>query len=489
MDHTIAPVLEAVQAYGNRGDVSFTPPGHKQGRGADPRVLAVLGKRAFAADMLVFEGLDDRRSTGQIVERAQDLMADAVRAGQAFFSTGGSSLSIRSALLSVVGNGEKLVVGRNVHKSVVAGMILTGASPVWVEPNFDSTLGLAHSPSVEAYRQRLSEHPDARGVLVTSPTPYGACADLTGIADACHHYSVPLIIDHAWGAHLPFHPELPIWGMDADADICVTSIHKLGTGLEQGAILLQKGDLVDPKLIKTRSDLLNTTSPSMLLYAALDGWRRQMVQHGQTMLDETLALASQARAQIEDIEGLHVHHDEFLGPGRAAEVDPTQIVIDLRGLGITGYQAADWLRDHHHVNLHISDHRRSSALLTLADNQDTLHRLIGALADLADHADRLPRSAPIDIPAPSDLRLEQVCSPRDAYLGPTEQVPLAEAAGRVAAEMLTPYPPGIPVAIPGERLNEAVLNYLSTGLSSKMVISDAFDINLGSVRVIAGTRI
>lgn len=484
MDHSVAPVLEALETYHRKKYIPFTPPGHKQGRGADPRVAAVLGEAVFRSDLLVTDGLDDRRSTGRVLARAQELMADAVHAEHAFFSTCGSSLSVKSAMLSVAGPHQKLLIGRDAHKSVIAGLVLAGIDPVWVEPNYDPDLRLAHPPSAQGFKARFDEHPDARGALVTSPTPYGTCADLSAITEVCHERGLPLIVDEAWGAHLPFHPTLPTWAMDAGADVCVTSVHKMGAGLEQGSVFHLQGDLVDPAVLKARADLLGTTSPSVLIYAALDGWRRQMVQDGWRLLDDALDLARTTRAAIENVDGLHVHDAEFLGPDRAADQDLLQIVIDLTGLGITGFQAADWLRAHERINMHIADHRRVAAQLSYADDLTTASQLVEALAELSRKAEGLERAPHVAVPSPERLRLEQAMPPRDAFFGETEQVPVDQAAGRIAAEMLTPYPPGIPAALPGERLNSDVLDYLRSGVRAGMVVPDAVDDKLESVRVL-----
>lgn len=488
MDHSETPVLNALAAYHRGGYLPFTPPGHKQGRGVDPRVAAVLGGAVFGSDVLATAGLDDRMSSGGVLRRAQELMADAVGAQNAFFSTCGSSLSVKSAMLSVAGPHEKLLVGRDAHKSVVSGLILAGIRPIWVEPQWDLELRLAHPPSAEAYERCFAEHPDARGALVTSPTPYGTSVDLAAITRVCHERDRPLIVDEAWGAHLPFHPELPTWAMDAGADVCVTSVHKMGGGLEQSSVFHQQGDRIDPDVLSAREDLLGTTSPSVLVYAALDGWRRQMVEQGHDLLRDALALARTVRDEIEAIEGMHVYgqHD-LLGPDRAAEFDPLQLIIDIGALGVTGYSCADWLRDHHGINLHVCDHRRISAQLTYADDQDTVRPLVTALHHLTAEAERgngeLDRAGDIHVPPPHELRLELVHLPRDAFFGPAEQVPIDQAAGRVTAEMLTPYPPGIPVAAPGERLNKAVVDYLRTGVETGMVVPDAADPELKSVRV------
>ncbi|MEU0742995.1 aminotransferase class I/II-fold pyridoxal phosphate-dependent enzyme [Streptomyces sp. NPDC006134] len=483
-DHTRAPVLEALADYRREGRLSFTPPGHKQARGADPAVREVLGDAVFLGDVLATGGLDDRLTRNRVLQRAQELMADAVHADHTFFSTCGSSLSVKAAMLAVAGPHEKLLVGRDAHKSVVSGLILSGIEPVWVEPRWDPERHLAHPPSAEEYEAAFAAHPDAKGALITSPTPYGACADLRAVAEVCHRRSLPLIVDEAWGAHLPFHPDLPSWAMDAGADICVTSIHKMGSGLEQGSVFHLRGGLVPPKLLGMRADLLGTTSPSALIFAGLDGWRRQMVLRGREIMGATLDLAAEVRAAVEEIDGLHVDgRGDYCGPGGADDFDPLPVVIDLGGLGITGFQAADWLRGHRNLIAHLTDHRRIGTQITLGDDRETAGELLAALKDLARAAPGLAPAPRVEVPSPSGLRMEQAALPRDAFFGPTEDVPLSRAAGRVAAEMITPYPPGIPAVLPGERLTEPVLRYLRGGLEAGMYLPDPSDPALETVRV------
>ncbi|MEU6079383.1 ornithine decarboxylase [Streptomyces sp. NPDC047108] len=485
MDHSEAPVLEALHRYHAAGTLPFTPPGHKQARGTDPEVLKVLGDPVFRSDVLALGGLDDRHASNHILERAEALMADAVRAEHTFLSTCGSSLSVKAAMLAVAGPHETLLVGRDAHKSVVSGLILSGVRPIWVDPEWDTERHIAHPPSAAAFEEALAAHPEARGALVTSPTPYGACADLAGIAEVCHRQHRALIVDEAWGAHLPFCSQLPAWAMDAGADICVTSIHKMGSGLEQGSVFHLQGDLVDPAVLKSRADLLGTTSPSVLVYAGMDGWRRQMVLSGEKLIGGALKLADDVRNEIDAIDGLTVDgREEYVGPGRAADFDPLPVVIDLHRLSISGYQAADWLREHHHVDVHLADHRRISTQLTHADDASTTGPLLRALHELASRAGELPPARPVDLPSPDELRTEQTCLPRDAYFGTVEDVPLDAAAGRVAAEMITPYPPGIPAVLPGERLKEPVLRYLRTGAQAGMMLPDATDQRLDTVRVL-----
>ncbi|GAA4593207.1 ornithine decarboxylase [Planotetraspora phitsanulokensis] len=480
MDQRRTPVLDALVAYRRRGDLSFTPPGHKQGRGVDPRVLEILGRDMFAADVMALNGLDDRLMSQGVLEQAQELMAQAVHADHTFFSTCGSSLSVKSAMLSVAGPGEKLLVARSSHKSVIAGLIISGVHPVWVHPEWDAELGFSYPPSPAAVEAAFKAEPQAKGALIASPTDYGTCADLAGIAEVCRRYDRTFIVDEAWGAHLPFHDDLPAWGMDAGADLCVTSVHKMGNGLEQSSVFHLKGDRVDPAVLKLREDLLGTTSPSSLIYAALDGWRRQMVEHGSELLSRAMELAESTRRAIDGIEGLWTLSNEST---RAYDLDPLKIVIDASELEVDGYHAADWLRNRCNINMALSDHRRVSAQLTVADDAETAGALVDSLRALASTGD-LPPAAHVDLPQPGELELETLMLPRDAFFGRVQQIPAEQAVGRIAAEMVTPYPPGAPAITPGERITAPVLRYLITGLAAGMHIPDASDPTLKTLRVV-----
>ncbi|GAB3195851.1 ornithine decarboxylase [Geodermatophilus arenarius] len=484
MDHSRAPVLEALQEFRRRGDVVYGPPGHKQGRGVDPRVLEVVGADVFRSDVLSLNGLDDRRESQGVVTQAEDLMADAVDADRAFFSTCGSSLSVKSAMISVAGPGETMLVSRNAHKSVVAGLIISGIRPVWVHPHFDAERQLAHPPEPEDVRRALDAHPEAKGMLLITPTDWGTCADVAGVAEVLHGRDLPLIVDEAWGAHLPFHPDLPAWGMDAGADVVVTSVHKMGGAVEQSSVFHLRGDRVDPDVLKQREDLLGTTSSSALVYLTLDGWRRQMVEHGHELLGAAIERAGRVAEAVRGTAGLRLMGREVVGPGMAFDLDPLVLTIDVRELGITGYQAGDWLRAERHVDVGSADACRISARLTHADDDATEATLVEALRALVDGAGSMERPPRVDLPEPRALELENAMTPRDAFFGRVEQVPIAEAAGRVVAEMISPYPPGVPVLAPGERVSQEALDYLTSGVEAGMLVPDAADPTMKSLRVV-----
>lgn len=486
MDQSQAPLLDALAEYHRSERYGFTPPGHRQGRGADERALAVLGKDPFRDDVLASGGLDDRMSRGGFLSRAEDLMAEAVGADSSFFSTCGSSLSVKAAMMAVAGGHEGgLLLSRDAHKSVVAGLIMSGVQPRWITPQWDTERHLSHPPSPEQVRQAWEKYPDSSGALIVSPSPYGTCADVAGIAKVCHERGKPLIVDEAWGAHLPFHEDLPTWAMNAGADVCVVSVHKMGGCFEQGSVFYLQGDLVDPDHLSKCADLLMTTSPNVMVYAALDAWRRQMVQRGHDLLGAALELAGRVRTRIEQIPDVEVLDSELLGHQASHDLDRMQILMDIEATGTSGYQGVDWLREHCRLDLGMSDHRRMLATMSFADDTHTTDRLVDALTEWREAARTFDPPPRIELPSPEELQLETVMLPRDAFFGRTETVPAEKAAGRVAAEQITPYPPGIPAVVPGERLDDAVIDYLRSGADAGMTLPDSSDATAQHFRVVA----
>jgi lysine decarboxylase len=449
-------------------------------------VLSVLGREPFHDDLLATGGLDDHHNRGKVLKRAEKLMAEAVDADVAFFSTCGSSLSVKAAMMAVAGGHEGgLLVCRHSHKSIVAGLIFSGLQPRWVTPRWDAERHISHPPSPDDVEAAWERYPDAAGALIVSPSPYGTCADIEEIAAVCDDRGKPLIVDEAWGAHLPFHEGLPTWAMDAGADVCVVSVHKMGAGFEQGSVFHLQDDLVDQDRLSACADLLMTTSPNVMVYAAIDGWRRQMVQHGHELLGAALDLAGSLRDDIELIPDLEVLDDELIGVEASHDLDCLQILLDLSATGTSGYQAADWLREHKQIDVGMADHRRILATLSFADDKSTTDRLLDALWAWRKAARNFDSPPHIKLPSPAEIQLESVQLPRDAFFGPVEMVPANEAGGRVAAEQITPYPPGIPAAVPGERLNDAVIDYLRSGRAAGMTCPDPADPLLENFRVVA----
>jgi arginine/lysine/ornithine decarboxylase len=272
--------------------------------------------------------------------------------------------------------------------------------------------------------------------------------------------------------------------MSASADVCVVSVHKMGIGFEQGSVFHLQGDLVDPVRLEHCADFLATTSSSTLIYAAMDGWRRQMVQNGHDMIERTLALTRRVREQIEELPGLHVLEKERTSHEASKDLDIMHILVDVSGLGITGYQAHDRLRENCRLDFGTTDHRRFEITISIADDDSTVQRLLDGLRLLIDAAPDCPASPAVLIPDEGELDLETVMLPREAFFGPVEDIPVEEFVGRIVAELATPYPPGVPVFLPGERINEAAVKYLRSGVDAGMVLLDPGDASLRTIRVV-----
>jgi arginine decarboxylase len=472
MDQGKTPVLEAIEQYRRGGNYTFALPGHRLGPDIDDRTVAVLSRGAFEADVIMAK---------QSVSDAEQLLAEAVGARQAVFTTCGSSISIHTAMLTVTGPGKKILVDRNVHKSVVASLILAGAEPVWLRPRWDHERQIAHPAPARDVEQALERNPDVSAVLMITPTEYGTGADVEGIASICHARRIPLLVDEAWGAHFPFHPGLPTAAIQAGADLAVQSLHKADGGLCQASLILLGGDLVDPVDLRLRLDLITTTSPSALLYGSIDGFRHRMVAEGRELLEGALQRANEVRARLTKVSGISVMDESIIGHDGVAEWDPMKLSVDISRLGITGYQAKDWLQSERHLTAQLGDARRVVFSLTYTDGPTALGRLADAVEALAADPPTGDRPAP-HIPELEQLNLEQAMNPREAYFAPTEQV--GDPAGRISAEMISPYPPGVPAVLPGERFNEPVVEYLRAGLAAGMTLPDAADPTLKTFRVV-----
>jgi arginine decarboxylase len=480
-----APLLDAVARMLNRERTPFSLPGHKQGRGADPRMLAVLGERVFRCDVALDGAIDDRTGSHGYDAQAEELAAAAMGADHVLLSTNGSSLSLQVAIMTVAAPGETIIMARNLHKSNLHALVLGGANPAFVEPLFDEDWSISHSVTPDALERAFHEHPDARAAVVVSPTFYGVVADIASLSAVCHKHGVPLITDDAWGAHFLFHPELPEAAMASGTDITVSSLHKAGAGLMQGSVIAVKGPRVDVVRLKHTLSLMESSSTSMLILAALDGARRHLAVDGETTLGKALALAHDARRRITAIPGLRVMGEELAGAPGVFDLDPTKILVDVSDLGISGYTASDWLLERHSLACELADHRHLLVIVTLGDDEETISRLQSALTDLAQSAAALPQRS-VPIPPSGSLSTRLGMPPREAFFSTRRAVPLSEAVGKVSAEPVVPYPPGIPAIIPGEIWTTEIAEYLQAGVEMGMHLTDVADPKLATVLVVDG---
>ncbi|MDG0812281.1 aminotransferase class I/II-fold pyridoxal phosphate-dependent enzyme [Cohnella rhizosphaerae] len=482
MDHSRTPLFDALLRHKERNPVQFHIPGHKKGAGMDPEFRSFVGQNVLDIDLINIAPLDDLHQPVSVILEAQRLAADAFGADATFFSVQGTSTAIMAMILSVCGHGDKIIVPRNVHKSILSAIIFAGARPVFLSPARDRNLGIDHGVTTQSVRRALERHPDASAVLVINPTYYGVCANLKEIVDLVHEYDIPVLVDEAHGALIHFSDELPLSAMAAGADMAATSVHKLGGSMTQSSVLNVKGALVNVQRVQTILSLLTTTSTSYPLLASLDAARRHLATNGRELAANAVARASQARAEINATPGLYCFGEDILGEEATFDYDPTKLTIHVRHLGITGYDAENWLRDRYRIEVELSDMYNILCLVTPGDDDETMGILVAALRELSDTymGKGEIKELIVEIPQIPHLSL----TPRDAFYGETEIVPFRASAGRIIAEFIYVYPPGIPILLPGEVISQDNIDYIVDHLEVGLPVKGPEDRNVEYVKVI-----
>lgn len=484
MDHHRTPLYTTLTNHAARNPVQFHIPGHKKGVGSDKEFREFIGDQAFAIDLINIAPLDDLHQPTGVIAEAQQLAADAFGADYTYFSVQGTSGAIMTMIMSVCSPGDKIIVPRNVHKSIMAAIIFAGARPVFVSPARDSNLGIDHGITTRSVRRALEKHPDSKAVLVINPTYFGICANLKEIVDLAHSYEVPVLVDEAHGVLIHFNEKLPMSAMEAGADMAATSVHKLGGSMTQSSVLNvnTKNGLVNPHRIQTIFSMLTTTSTSYILLASLDTSRRNLALNGHDIAERAIKLAHYARNEINQIPGLYCFGEEILGGEATFSYDPTKVTIHVRHLGITGYETENWLRDHYNLEVELSDMYNILCLVTPGDTDETISILIDALRELsAAHINRNEvQELIVKIPEIPQLSL----IPRDAFYGDTEIVPFKESAGRIIAEFIYVYPPGIPILLPGEVISQQNIDYIRDHVDIGLPVKGPEDRSIQFVKVI-----
>ena len=482
---TEAPYLEALHAYaaGNPGRLQV--PGHKGGRAADPGLVEAIGERALALDIPALTPGIDQGPEPTPFQQAQLMAAEAWGARRSWFLVNGASQGNHVALLTLAHGGHELIVQRNAHSSTIDALVVSGMRPSFAAPEIDPELHVAHCITPQALAGALDETPGAVGATIVSPTYFGAVADVEGLAEVCHARRVPLIVDEAWGAHFPFHRDLPVPALALGADLVVSSTHKVVGSVTQSAMVhLGEGELIDEEVVDRCVTLLESTSPSSLLSGSLDAARRLAATRGPELLSRTIAGLEEIRAAVRQVPGLDVLDERLVGAPGVHAYDPLRVVIDVRGTGRSGYELARRVHERDDLFLELAGENVIVAVFGMAEDVAASGaRLVAALSDelrfLPDAGESRRREF-----APPPPWGELVMTPREAFLGPQEVVPAGNAVGRVAAESLAAYPPGIPNVLPGERLTAETLDYVRRALEAGGSLRGASDRELRTIRAV-----
>lgn len=486
-DQARTPYLDALIRYRERDPGRFMVPGHKGGTAADPGLREAIGEAGLSIDIPAgVEGIDVGSDlSSNFFQQAQQLAAEAWGAKRTWFLVNGGSGGNHAICLALAHTGNRVIVQRNAHSSTIDGLILAGLRPHFVSPEVDTELGIAHCLTPDALQGALAEFPDAVAVMITSPTYFGAVADVATLAEIAHDARLPLVVDEAWGAHLRFSPEVPASAIELGADLVLSSTHKIVGSLTQSAMLHlgETGARVDERVVDRAVTLIESTSPSALLTASLDAARRQAVTHGAELLAETVSSLREIRDQVRAIPGLDVLDERLAGRPGVFAYDPMRLVVDVRGTGATGHRIANLLREADDVDVELFAENVVVAAFGLGEHVgETGQRLVGALRKAVKSAGESdqPSGRFAEPPpwGPTEL------SPREAFLGRQEVIPFDEAEGRIAAESLAAYPPGVPNVLPGERLTGPTLAYISDSIAHGGWVRGASDRSLKTIRVV-----
>lgn len=449
-----APIYEALERFRKMRIVPFDVPGHKRGRG-NPELVSLLGEACVGIDVNSMKPLDNLCHPISVIAQAESLAAEAFGAAHAFLMVGGTTSSVQSMVLSACKRGDKIILPRNVHRSVINALVLCGAQPVYVSPEVDVRLGISLGMRLSQVEKAIEENPDAVAVLVNNPTYYGICSDLRSIVALAHRHGMLALADEAHGTHFYFGEGLPVSAMAAGADLAAVSMHKSGGSLTQSSFLLT-GPKMNAGYVRQIINLTQTTSGSYLLLASLDISRRNLALRGRQEFARVVELAEYARAEINALGGYDAYGKELVNGDSVYDFDVTKLSVHTLPIGLAGIEVYDLLRDEYDIQIEFGDLGNILAYLSIGDRLRDVERLVSALAEIRR---RYARSG-AGLLSQEYIAPQVVVTPQAAFYAEKESLPLSESAGRICSEFVMCYPPGIPILAPGERITEEILSYI-----------------------------
>lgn len=449
-----APIMEALNNYKKMRVVPFDVPGHKRGRGNE-ELTAFLGENCMTVDVNSMKPLDNLIHPVSVIREAEELAAEAFGAKHAFFMVNGTTSAVQAMVMTACKAGEKIIMPRNVHRSAINALILSGAIPVYVNPGVNNELGIPLGMSVKEVEKTILEHPDAKAILINNPTYYGICSNMQAITDLAHRHGMLVLIDEAHGTHFYFSDDLPASAMSVGADMASVSMHKSGGSLTQSSLLLINNE-VSEGYTRQIINLTQTTSGSYLLLSSLDISRKNLALNGKEIFRKVGEMAQYTRDEINKIGGYYAFSEELKNGDTIYDFDTTKLSVHTLELGLAGVEVYDILRDEYDIQIEFGDIGNILAYISVGDRRLDLERLVSALAEIKRRYSQ-DKSGLFDH---EYITPQVVYTPQKAFYAPKETLPINESAGRIASEFVMAYPPGIPIVAPGERITPEILEYI-----------------------------
>ena len=476
-----APVFEALKRFQRMRVVPFDVPGHKRGKGT-PELTAFLGEQCMSVDVNSMKPLDNLCHPVSVIKEAEELAAQAFGAENAFFMVNGTTSAVQSMVLAACKKGEKIILPRNVHRSVINALVLSGAEPVYVNPEMNHKLGIALGMSVAQVEKAILENPSAKAVLVNNPTYYGVCSNLRAITELAHRHNMLVLADEAHGTHFYFGENMPPAAMRAGADMASVSMHKSGGSLTQSSLLLT-GKNVNPGYVSQIINLTQTTSGSYLLLSSLDISRRNLALRGREAFSQVVKLADYARDEINRIGGYYAFSKEIVNGDSVFDFDRTKLSVNTLNVGLAGIEVYDLLRDEYDIQIEFGDLGNFLAYLSIGDRLREIERLVSALSEVRR---RFGKPDAAGLMRQEYIEPEVVLSPQDAFYAEKTSLPLTESAGYVCSEFVMCYPPGIPILAPGERITPEIVQYIQYAKEKGCSMTGPEDPDIRRLNVLKG---
>ncbi|MGL4740392.1 MAG: aminotransferase class I/II-fold pyridoxal phosphate-dependent enzyme [Sarcina sp.] len=475
-----APIYDALNEYRKNKIVPFDVPGHKQGRG-NPELKEFLGEKCLSVDVNSMKPLDNLCHPTSVIKEAEELAADAFGAKHSFLMVNGTTSAVQAMIMSICKEGDKIIMPRNVHRSAINAVILTGAIPIYINPGIHNKLGISLGMDIEEIKKTIKEHPNAKAIFVNNPTYYGICSDLKSIVKLAEEHGMFVLADEAHGTHFYFSDELPDSAMAAGCHMSAVSVHKTGGSLTQSSLLLLNTDKISPDYVRTIINITQTTSGSYLLMSSLDIARRNLALHGKEIVSSIIKKANYARNEINKIKHYYAFSREIVNNKDVFDFDITKLVVNTLDVGLAGIEVYDILRDEYGIQIELGDVGNILAIISVGDTDYNMERLISALYEIGRVHYKDNKKDLIEQEYISPILK---VTPKEAFYANKEAVLISESEGEVSGEFVMCYPPGIPILAPGELITKEAIDFILYSKNKGSLMTGLEDMNVEYIKVL-----